>query len=199
MTHTGNARGVRAYQQVVGTVEYGKGPVKKWWQAFATDDGLTSGEGNAIGNYTSTTSSVPTQFWYAATEPTRLHRMVVEIEDTAGMAAADYGNITGSLTRGVQMKHIDSDGTTVLHDFTAQAVIKTNAGWAKYCYDVDIKTWGSGNDFLFVRWTFANAGTPVRLDTGERLAILLHDDFSGLVQHRFLFQGYRENTSSHAE
>jgi len=197
MAHTGNAR-PQGHQQVVGTKSVMQGPVYKWFGVFLSDDGLAAGDTNAIGNYGATTSSVPTHFWYEATEDTRIERMMVEIEDTSGMAAADYGNITGNLSEGIQIKHFAKDGVTELHDFTSQASIVSNADWAKYCYDVDIKTWGNGNDFLFVRWTFRRAGTPIRLQVGEHFAVLLHDDFSGLIQHKFLVQGYREKTFSHA-
>jgi len=184
------------YQQVVGTVPVRNGPVNKWFQAFLTDDGLVSGDENAIGAYATTTGAA-THFWYAATENTRIERMMVEIVDEQGMAAADYGNVTGSLAVGVMVQHFASDGTTKLHDFTLQAAIKTNAEWARYCYDVDIKTWGAGSDFLYARWTFMRAGTAIRLETGDHFAVVLHDDFDAMIGHRFLIQGYREGTFSH--
>lgn len=192
---TGNARGARDYEAIVGTVPHNHGEVHKFFNAHLTDDGTETGEHNVLGNYTIVGGTTEvTQFYYLATEDTRVQRMVIEIEDTAGMGVTDYGNITSGLTAGVHVHHIDIDGTTKLHDLTLLDPIKTNGQWGSYCYDVKINTWGNGNDNCLVRWTFSNAGTPIRLKKGQRFAITVADDLTGLTAHRFHIQGYRENS-----
>jgi hypothetical protein len=167
------------------------------WKSFMlTDDGLENGDDNAIGNY----AAANTQFWHAATEELVVIRMFVHIEDTVGMADADYGNITGGVTNGVVVRHYATNGTTIKNTLTAWDTstspdgIKTNAEWRANCYDAQINNVGSGNDFLNVRWTFAKAGTPIHLATGERISVLLNDDFSGLIKHQFIIQGYYAGT-----
>ena len=66
-----------------------------------------------------------------------------------------------------------------------------SAEWATYCHDLTAHTWGSGNDTLTVRWTFTKGigDDGVVLDPGESIRVILNDDFSDLVAHKFLFQG----------
>jgi len=129
----------------------------------------------------------------AASEVMILERMLVTIEDTTGFAAADYGNITDGLTNGIQVRVQDDSGTVA--DLTDGVPITTNANWATFCYDADLKTWGNGNEFIMVRWTFGKSGVPVRLSGNKnaRLEVLFDDDLRGLVSHNFLVQGRYDN------
>ena len=70
--------------------------------------------------------------------------------------------------------------------------------WAKFCYDVDHENFGLGNEFLNVRWTFSKSGTYIQLngENNDKLEIVVNDDLSGLVNHRFLVQGYIEETEA---
>ena len=125
----------------------------------------------------------PGEFW-------RISRMIVFIEDTK-IIAAQYGN-QGLIPNGVRLYVANDHGE--LNDLMDGGSINTSAEWAEYCFDADVKTWGVGNEFMPVRWTFTKAGVPIRLDGSkrERLAILIQDDLSGLATHEFIVQGYRE-------
>ena len=116
----------------------------------------------------------------------------MHIEDTNGSDVEKYGNIS-ALTNGIQIRVQDDTGT--LLDLTDGLPIKSNAHWGRFCYDDDIKDWGSGNEFVQGRWTFSKAGAPIRLDgnTNRRLEILLDDSFTGLIDHTFNVQGIWEN------
>ena len=118
-----------------------------------------------------------------------IQRMIVSIEDTAGMDADKYGNgIT--LTNGIQLLVEDDEG--LLYSLTdIHHPILTNGHWAHYCFDADVKTWGSGNEHLVVRWTFAKHGDTINLRgwRGEKLIIRVNDTFTGLVNHHFLVEG----------
>lgn len=63
-----------------------------------------------------------------------------------------------------------------------------------FCYDVELKSWGAGNEVLLVRYTFLKSGQFVRLvgDNNERLEVVLNDNLTGLIDHSFLIQGYIE-------
>jgi hypothetical protein len=52
-------------------------------------------------------------------------------------------------------------------------------------------TFGSGNNFAVVRWTFERAGQPLRLygDNSDVLVMTVNDDLTGLVKHDFHIQG----------
>lgn len=147
-----------------------------------------SGDIAAIGNYAGAAEefilSVPAPF-----SGYEVHRLIISIEDAGGMQAQEYGNIGAALTNGitVQMKR----GSSVQIDLTTGLPVKTNAQWGVYCYDVEVKGWGSGNDLLVCRWTFSKSGDPVYLDRseGDQMIVTLNDDFTALISHTFLFQG----------
>ncbi len=118
-------------------------------------------------------------------------RLVIGVEDTTGMQAEEYGNLGAALTNGITVRLQDSGGTVL--DLTDGLPVKTNAGWGQLCYDVDLKSWGAGNELLLVRWTFERAGQPLRLEGEDsgRLEVVLNDDFTGLLAHTFQVQGYQ--------
>lgn len=156
-------------------------------KSFLDENGDGSGNSNAIGDY----SVTPQEFYYQcpANHQAAIHRLIISAEDTSGMGADDYGKITGGLTVGYFLLAKDAQGATLL-DLTNGLPIKTNGGLTWYCYDVDIHTWGNGNEYLAARWTFAQSGIPLYLGPGERLSVTFNDDLSGLINHRFKVQGH---------
>lgn len=150
---------------------------------YLDTNGDGTGTKNANGNY----SSAAETFYIDG--PLTITRMIVSVEDTGGMQAEEYGNLGTALTNGITID-IDSGGLdNELVDLTDGEPIKTNAGWGQLCYDVDLKSWGAGDDLLVVRWTFDKSGAPIKLGDDDRLEITLNDDFSGLIGHYFLVQG----------
>lgn len=153
---------------------------------YLDTNGDGTGTTNAITNYTTETEffiAPGTAYTYG------LYRMLVTIEDASGGSADEYGNIGSALTNGIKLSVIDSSDNELL-DLTAGAPIKTNAEWGSNCYDVDQKTWGTGNELFVVRWTFTrDAEDPLIIKPGNRFAAVLNDDFSGLVAHKFLVRG----------
>lgn len=156
----------------------------------------TNGDGtgtvNANGNYASAAEDFYIQ--PADGEILQINRMIVTVEDTSGFSAVEYGNTAAALTNGINIKVVyGTDGVT--NNFTSLFPIKANSHWGSYCYDVDLKTWSTGNEFLLVRWTFGHTGQRIRL-TGkdnDRFVVTLNDDLSGLVSHLFIVQGFYEN------
>ena len=151
---------------------------------FLDTNGDGTGTTNVNGNY----SGAADDFYYQAPagKIVELHRMIIGIEDTSGATATKYGNIA-ALSVGIDINIKEEDDDLILN--LTPAKIKTNAWWGGYCYDVDLKTWGSGNELLVVRWTFSKSGKPIKLPAGSKLVVTVNDDLTGLINHNFLVQG----------
>jgi hypothetical protein len=156
---------------------------------FLDSNGDESGIKEWTGDYSSVSDIAYIQ--PSAGEVIWLTRMIVFVKDTGTLDPDSYGNAS-ALTNGLVVRLQDDSGTiaTLSGGFT----IKTNAEWGALCYDVTNHAWGTGDETLLVRWTFAKSGVEIRLDgdSNERLEILLNDDFSGLNAHRFCVQGHKE-------
>ena len=158
---------------------------------FLDTNGNGTGTKNAIGDY-SVSPNQNTEFYYEATQYSELHRLIIHISDTTGMQSQDYGNIGSGLTTGytIQIKNA-TDG--VILDLCDGTVIKTNGSIGRYCYDVDLKNWGSGDEFIQARWSFSKGGSPIVLEPNWKISITLNDDCSGLLEHYFMVQGTVES------
>jgi hypothetical protein len=157
---------------------------------FLDTNGDGTGTKDAIGDYSVTQGVF--KIAPAAGEVFRIHRLLVYIEDTAGMTSSEYGNLGSALPNGVQLRI--HNGTSTVLDLLDGVPVTVNGEWGGLCYDVALKSWGAGNDVLLVRWTFTNAGAPLRLDgdATEELQVLLDDNLTGLIHHRFQVQGFQE-------
>jgi hypothetical protein len=164
-------------------------------QHLSTDG---AGGGTISGN--ADYSSTPGRFYIKppAGSVYRIARLLVHIQDSGAFAAGDYGNgisLTGS--QGVYLRQY-TDGTTTrteVVDFMNSQPVQSNAEWGARCYDLSLDDFGSGDNFLNVRWTFTKAGQFIRLvgDDEDFLEIELIGDFSGLTDHEFFVQGYIES------
>jgi hypothetical protein len=145
-----------------------------------------SGTTNFIANHAATIAKVapPVGVAYA------IERLLFTLEDAGNFTTVLYGALP-ALTTGITLRVVNDSGT--LYNLTTQP-IKTNGNWGSTCYDANISAWGGGNAALHVRWTFSKGGSPVFLygDEGGELQVVLDDDFTGLVTHRFHFQGVRQ-------
>lgn len=123
-----------------------------------------------------------------------LARMLIMIQAATTIAPDKYGDLT-ALTNGICLK-VFRDGTELL-DLTT-VPIKNNASWGQYCFDVQEHDYGIGgaNNFILARWSFSKSGRPIYLDGSQldRIALVLNDDFSGLIVHSFNVQGVKHRT-----
>ncbi|MHC4316827.1 MAG: hypothetical protein ACYSW3_30670 [Planctomycetota bacterium] len=151
-----------------------------------------SGTTDAIGNYAGG-SIEDFMIKPASDEVFVLTRMLIQVVDTTGMDADKYGNNI-TLTNGIHVLVTDGVGSTIMELTDPNNPIIANGDWGAFCYDVDVKTWGTGNNHLLARWTFAKSGEDVYLrgHRGEQLVVRLNDDFSGLIHHHFVVQGYSQ-------
>lgn len=154
---------------------------------FLDTDGDGTGTKTAVGDYSGGSLDI---FYIApaAGEVFVIERMMISYEDTTGMQAQEYGNTGGALSVGIVVRISNDDG--VVEDLTDGVTIKDNGEWGRYCYDVQLVSWGSGNEKILARWTFARHGRPIVLN-GDKLEVVLNDDFQGLLDHYFLVQGYQ--------
>jgi len=158
---------------------------------YLDTNGDGSGTIDAQGNYASATEFYITP--QAENEVYELARLIINIEDTGTVDAGSYGNnisLTG--TDGIEAKVLDSDNN-VLRDLTAGEIIQTNGHWAKVSYDVSNTDFGAGANYVNCRWTFSKSGKAIKLDYGERLAIILKGNFTALDGHFFMIQGKKYN------
>lgn len=182
-----NSRGEQYFNQVSHGVV--KTPFSRWLDT----NGDGSGTKEAIGDYSAAPQSfsiTPSQVTDAE-EVMRVARMIVSIEDSGAFSAEKYGYMS-ALTNGVRL--VVTRDSVEIDDGMNGVPVTSNAEWGALCYDASVKTWGVGNQMLLVRWTFEKTGSIIRLDgeAKESLDIVLNDDFSGLIKHRFLVQGYYE-------
>ena len=118
-------------------------------------------------------------------------RMIVQIQDFGRFDASKYGNGL-ILTNGIRI-YVRNAADELLWEYTSFPV-KTNADWAAMCHDFSYFDFGDGStdNIGSVRWTFQQAGQRclLQFDQGEYLEVVLNDDFTGLVHHRFTVQGH---------
>jgi len=144
-----------------------------------------SGTTNAIGNYTATAQS------FRITDTTgwgEIERIIVSYQDAGAFDIEKYGNGIG-LTNGVRV-FLKNASNEVIQEYTAFPIL-SNGDWASHCYDWAYFQEGTGDNVAVIRWTFSKSGQPVlvKFDQDEYLEVLLNDDFSGLIKHRFFVQG----------
>ena len=149
-----------------------------------------SGTKNAVGNY-----AITSQDFIIAPSSEQIFsvaRMLITLEDTSGMQAEEYGNLGAALTNGICIAEYDSAG--LVSKLCDDVPVKTNAGWARLCYDANVLSWGTTptDELLTVRWTFSKFGAPLVLrgDEGGKLVVTLNDSFTGLISHYFMVQGF---------
>lgn len=164
------------------------GPQKRIISQCLDVTGDGTGNNNANGDYSSTAGTF--KIAPSSSEIYRISRMIVYIQDTGSFDAGSYGNNI-TLTNGIDVEY-DYDGSVV--DLLGNYNVKTTGDWAARCHDVNLGSYGVGDEYVSVRWTFLKSGQYIRLDgsQSQELRIICNDNLTGLVRHEFLVQGYVE-------
>ena len=117
-------------------------------------------------------------------------RILLFLQDTGAMAAEEFG-AGAALSVGLKFT-VRSSADEEVFSLTPTP-IKANAQWGQYAYDVTVKTWSTGDEVLLSRWTFAKflPGDGLSLNNGERLAVEIADDLSGIGTFTLTAEGYR--------
>lgn len=158
---------------------------------------------SAIENYADSGGTAPqglTKFFIAPPEDEIwfINRMIIQIRDTGSLDAESYGNGL-KLTNGVRIFQEDKDANNIL-DMMFGLSVDTNAGWGIWAFNTYFSSYGSGDEFLTVEWSFARFGVPIVLqgdpEYGHKLVATFNDDLSGLNEHFFFCHGWIETHNS---
>lgn len=158
---------------------------------FMTEVGASPENVDAIGDYSSEAAIFEVR--PPDGETWNIARLIISVTDSGSFDSGAYGNgIT--LTNGITLRVSNDDG--IVYNMTPDPII-TTVDWSEYCYDGRVDSFGTGNNAFFARWTFRNAGLFLQLDSrrNERLELVVNDDLTGLIQHRFLVQGHVYRTT----
>jgi len=117
-----------------------------------------------------------------------VERVLISVRDTGTFDTNAYGNGI-ALTNGIGMALHRASDDAVLIDLLGGYPIKTNGDWAAACYDMNVATYGSGDQVMSIRWTFSKTGVPLVVKSGEYLGVTIADDLTALSHQRFFFQG----------
>ncbi|UCE39323.1 MAG: hypothetical protein JSW00_08920 [Thermoplasmata archaeon] len=154
----------------------------RYFSRYLSTDGTTSG--------TKDMSTTADEYYIVdTTQSLDIYRMIVTYQDGTGGNVSEYANLNAALTTGIEVKVIRRDGSTVLQDLTDGLPVKTNGDWARLCYDAQLISWGGGDDYFCVRWTFTRGGSPIRLEPGQSLRMIINDDLTNVTNHWALVQG----------
>ena len=150
------------------------------------DNGTTK---NAIGDYTSTgggfrVSPGAGQIW-------AVYRLTLIVAGSGNLTADGYGP-KAALTNGVTLQYVSQSSGSAVQSLTGNFPIKSNAEYAGLFYDMAEHVFGSGDNFITGRFTFARSGAPIYLygASSDYFEVLLQDDFSSmpaLTRHTFAF------------
>lgn len=120
-----------------------------------------------------------------------LNRMIFFYRMTGVWTEEKFGSLA-QLSNGVE---IDVRGNnSITKSLTASQPIKANAGWATHCYDVDIRSIGSGETYLVGRWTFTRdngSGLVLSGTRKEALSALVQDNLSTMSDFGIHVRGYK--------
>ncbi len=138
-------------------------------------------------------SVTPQLFWYSPPQNTkaRIYRMIIFVRDTGVFTADGFGALA-ALTNGIDIyvaRNNAASGATILN-LDADNKVQSNADWGRLCYDARLDAYGSGDNFIVVRWTFANTGAYLTLGENDYIIAEINDDLTGLVEHTYTVQGF---------
>ena len=114
-----------------------------------------------------------------------IKRLIIRIEASGTLRADRYGDIAVS-SGGV---HTEYRKEGVTYDLDGGDLVTSNAAWAGKCYDSNDHTYGSGSNFVSVRWTFTH---PIILRGEDYICAVISTDLTGLVSHTFMAQGWTQ-------
>jgi len=121
-----------------------------------------------------------------------LSHMIVFVRDRGIFSPEKYGALD-ELAKGLRVE-IRDENNIFRQDLLDGLTIKSNADWGRYCgVNVERKAWGVGlgDEILIARWSFYESGKYLELLHGWRLQVIVQDDMTELIEHRFSVQGHR--------
>lgn len=154
----------------------------------------TNGDGTGTNDWSGDYSLTADEFYIQqqAADDDRailVHRLLWQIQDTGRFDAEGFG-AGAALSNGLTLEWRESDDT-VIADLTPVPII-SNAQFGLFAYDVDVATWGAGDEVLRCRWTLGKflPGDGLQLQDGQKLVLTVNDNLSILVNAYCMAQGY---------
>lgn len=151
-----------------------------------------NGDGTGSKQVTLDHSGAPVQYYLepSGSQKFYVQRLIVSVYDTVGMALEKYGNLT-VLTNGLLLEK-RAGATIVEHDLLDGVPVKDNLSWSAVAHEAALLQWGTTNECLRVVLNFDDMGADLELlaSNSERLTLVAEDDFTGLLGHTFMAQGY---------
>lgn len=143
-----------------------------------------TGTSNAIGNYAS-----PTRFMLkpAAGELLIINELHIYVEDGGAFDSGLYGNNI-VLTNGINVELVQG---SLVGNLQGANAIMSNSHWTRVTFSTQTMDFGSGNNAIAWRWSFKEMFVPLTLTAEDELAVILQDNFTGLVNHSFSARGAR--------
>lgn len=131
----------------------------------------------------------PGRYWVGGfSEQAFIDSVVISVQDTGNFSAENYGAFASPLANGILFHKEDAEGNIIL-DLCDGSPVKSSADWAGKCHELTPLTFGSGDNFVTVRWLFKNYGIPLILEPGWKLVLVIRDDLSGLVNQEAYARG----------
>jgi len=142
---------------------------------------------NAIGDYSSTPST------FHLTPPSDETWIITELSITIGgtgsLRADQYAIIT--LTNGFDLCITQN---SITWNYNDDHTIKRVVDLAEIGHDIVEHSYGAGENFVSQQIDFHRSESNLLLDgsRGDKIEITLSDNFSGLTDHVFVAQGYKQ-------
>lgn len=152
---------------------------------FLTDDGLVV---DGTNHNMAVDGTTPVPYYYKAAVPAVIERCIVHVRDGGVWTEVKFGSLA-SLTNGVTLG-VHRNGVVIL-DLFGGITMQENQDWNHVCYDVDIRSVGSGESYLGARYTFAKSGQPVLLRKNDSLVATVSDNLAALTDFHIMIQGYQ--------
>ncbi len=137
---------------------------------------------NAVGDYTDDDE----EFLYQndTDEIINITKMVIFISDKSSLKYTTYGANT-ILENGIKM-YFTKDGMDK-YIISDDLPIMTNCDWLQYCCDVFEKKHNNNYNTMTITFTFEDC--PITIEQGEKIAIVLNDDFTNITKQTFHISG----------
>lgn len=139
----------------------------------------------------------PVAFEFApdAGDTVLVRRIIIKLQDGGAFDAEKFGNAI-VLANGMLLQVVNADDEVLL-DLLDGMVLQTNGDIARECFDVNVHSWGTGDEILVARWTFSkdvgDNGVLLSGDLGHKLRLTVRDDQTGLVDGSVAVRGVKIN------
>jgi hypothetical protein len=154
---------------------------------YLTVNGVIDGNNSGVVDAHTT----PVTLSYVATLPFNMHTMSITLigPGTAPLTYNGYcGIAAGTIVNGIHFFITSAAGVIV--PLLGGIGFKENSQCLSLSSSTPYPPFGDNVPFLYINFDLINKyGTPLKLATGDRISVVLSDNFSTLIRHTFQAQG----------